>query len=55
MIALFADFGHEGPYTGQVLAVLQQTAPGVAAIPLFADAPAGLPKPGAYLLTAYSA
>jgi S-adenosylmethionine hydrolase len=55
MIVLFTDFGLEGPYTGQVLAVLQQTAPDVAAIPLFADAPAGQPKPGAYLLAAYSA
>src|ERR1700686_4272089 len=54
MIVLFTDFGLDGPYTGQVLAVLQQTAPGVAAIPLFADAPAGQPKPGAYLLAAYS-
>jgi S-adenosyl-L-methionine hydrolase (adenosine-forming) len=55
MIVLFTDFGLEGPYTGQVLAVLQQTAPGIVAIPLFADAPAGQPKPSAYLLAAYSA
>jgi S-adenosyl-L-methionine hydrolase (adenosine-forming) len=55
MIVLFTDFGLEGPYTAQVLAVLQQTAPGVAAIPLFADAPARQPKPSAYLLAAYSA
>src|ERR1700675_4577402 len=55
MIVLFTDFGLEGPYTGQVLAVLQQTAPGVATIPLVADAPAGQPKPSAYLLAAYSA
>ncbi len=55
MIVLFTDFGLAGPYTGQMLAVLQQDAPGVAAIPLFADAPAGQPKPSAYLLAAYAA
>jgi len=55
MIALFTDFGLEGPYTGQVMAVLHQTAPTVTAIPLFADAPAGQPKPAAYLLAAYAA
>jgi S-adenosyl-L-methionine hydrolase (adenosine-forming) len=55
MIVLFTDFGLEGPFTGQVLAVLQQAAPGVAVISLFADAPAGQPKPSAYLLAAYSA
>jgi S-adenosyl-L-methionine hydrolase (adenosine-forming) len=54
MIALFTDFGIEGPYTGQVLAVLQQNAPGVPAISLFADAPTGQPKPAAYLLAAYA-
>ena len=55
MIVLFTDFGLAGPYTGQVNAVLQQTAPGVPVIPLFADAPAGQPKPAAYLLAAYAA
>jgi|SRR5580704_567092 S-adenosylmethionine hydrolase len=55
MIVLFTDFGLDGPYTGQVLAVLHQAAPGVAAISLFADAPAGQPKPSAYLLAAYAA
>jgi S-adenosylmethionine hydrolase len=54
MIVLFTDFGLDGPYTGQVNAVLQQTAPGVPVIQLFADAPAGLPKPAAYLLAAYA-
>src|SRR5512133_3015459 len=29
MIVLFTDFGLEGPYTGQMTAVLQQTAPAV--------------------------
>ncbi len=55
MIVLFTDFGLAGPYTGQVNAVLQQSAPGVPVIQLFADAPAGQPKPAAYLLAAYAA
>ena len=54
MIVLFTDFGLAGPYTGQVNAVLQQSAPGVPVIQLFADAPAGQPKPAAYLLAAYA-
>jgi S-adenosyl-L-methionine hydrolase (adenosine-forming) len=53
MIVLFTDFGLEGPYTGQVKAVLYRTAPGVPVIELFADAPVGRPKPAAYLLAAY--
>jgi S-adenosylmethionine hydrolase len=55
MIVLFTDFGLAGPYTGQVQAVLQQAAPGVPVISLFADAPAAQPKPAAYLLAAYAA
>jgi S-adenosylmethionine hydrolase len=55
MIVLFTDFGPAGPYTGQVEAVLHQVAPGVPAVSLFADAPAGQPKPAAYLLAAYAA
>jgi S-adenosylmethionine hydrolase len=53
MIVLFTDFGLEGPYTGQVKAILDRTAPGVPVVDLFADAPAGKPKPAAYLLAAY--
>ncbi len=53
MIVLFTDFGLEGPYTGQVKAVLYRTAPGVPIVELFADAPAGRPKPAAYLLATY--
>jgi S-adenosyl-L-methionine hydrolase (adenosine-forming) len=53
MIVLFTDFGLEGPYTGQVKAVLYRTAPGVPVVDLFADAPAHRPKPAAYLLAAY--
>lgn len=55
MIVLFTDFGLEGPYTGQMSAVLQQIAPAVPGISLFADLPPGKPKPAAYLLAAYSA
>lgn len=55
MIVLFTDFGLSGPYTGQVNAVLRQAAPEIPVIQLFADAPAGQPKPCAYLLAAYAA
>lgn len=55
MIVLFTDFGLEGPYTGQVQAVLLRDAPGVPVVSLFADAPAGQPRPAAYLLAAYAA
>jgi S-adenosylmethionine hydrolase len=54
MIVLFTDFGLQGPYTGQMKAVLHQMAPGVPIIDLFADAPAGNPKASAYLLAAYT-
>ncbi len=54
MIVLFTDFGLAGPYTGQVLAVLQRAAAEVPALSLFADAPAGEPRPCAYLLAAYA-
>jgi S-adenosylmethionine hydrolase len=54
MIALFTDFGLHGPYTGQMKAVLNQMAPGLPVIDLFADAPAGNPRASAYLLAAYA-
>jgi S-adenosyl-L-methionine hydrolase (adenosine-forming) len=54
MIVLFTDFGLAGPYTGQTLAVLQQMAPRVPAVSLFADAPSARPQPSAYLLAAYA-
>jgi hypothetical protein len=54
MIVLFTDFGLHGPYTGQMKAVLNQTAPGVPIIDLFADAPVGNPKASAYLLAVYA-
>ena len=55
MIALFTDFGLHGPYTGQMKAVLYETAPGIPVIDLFADAPVGNPRASAYLLAAYAA
>jgi S-adenosylmethionine hydrolase len=54
MIVLFTDFGLQGPYTGQMKAVLHQMAPGMPVIDLFADAPVGNPKASAYLLAAYA-
>ena len=54
MIVLFTDFGLQGPYIGQMKAVLHQMAPGIPAIDLFADAPVGNPKASAYLLAVYA-
>jgi len=54
-IVLFTDFGLAGPYTGQMKAVLRRAAPASDVIDLFADAPAGNAKAGAYLLAAYAA
>jgi len=54
MIVLFSDFGFQGPYTGQMKAVLHQMVPGMPAIDLFADAPVGNPKASAYLLADYA-
>jgi len=53
VIILFTDFGLEGPYVGQMKAVLHREAPGVPIIDLFSDAPAHKPKAAAYLLAAY--
>ena len=53
MIVLCTDFGLEGPYTGQVKAVLARAAPGVPVVDLFADLPPFRPQAAAYLLVAY--
>ncbi len=53
MIVLFTDFGLEGPYVGQIKAVLHREAPGAPVIDLFHDAPAHAPELAAYLLAAY--
>lgn len=55
MIVLFTDFGLEGPYTGQVQAVLQQQAPGVPVINLFSDLAPFEIQGAACLLPAYAA
>ena len=55
MIVLFTDFGLEGPYCGQLEAVLQQQAPGVPVIRLFSDLPTFDIRGAAYLLPAYAA
>ncbi len=52
MIMLFTDFGYEGPYVGQMKAVLAREAPTVTAIDLMHDAPAHNPQAAAYLLAA---
>jgi S-adenosyl-L-methionine hydrolase (adenosine-forming) len=54
VIVLFTDFGLEGPYTGQIKAVLHQAAPFVPVIDLFADAPTCNARAAAYLLAAYA-
>lgn len=54
MIVLFTDFGLEGPYTGQMKAVLLRDAPDVPVVDLFADAPTANPKAAAYLLAAHA-
>jgi S-adenosylmethionine hydrolase len=55
MIVLFTDYGLEGPYTGQVQAVLHQQAHGVSVINLFSDlAPCDV-QGAASLLPAYTA
>ena len=53
MIVLFTDFGLEGPYVGQMKAVLHRDAPGVPIIDLFSDAPAFDIAAAAHLLAAY--
>lgn len=52
MILLFTDFGWNGPYVGQMKAVLQQRAPGIPIIDVMHDAAAFNPKANAYLLNA---
>jgi S-adenosyl-L-methionine hydrolase (adenosine-forming) len=55
MIVLCTDFGLEGPYTGQVKAVLARAAPAVPVVDLFADLPPFRPQGAGYLLAAYGA
>lgn len=52
MIFLFTDFGYEGPYVGQMKAVLQRAAPDVPVVDIMHDAPVWNPRHAAYLLAA---
>lgn len=52
MIALFTDFGPNGPYVGQVKAVLVREAPAIPVIDLMNDVPPFNPRAAAYLLPA---
>ncbi|GAB6043046.1 SAM hydrolase/SAM-dependent halogenase family protein [Endothiovibrio diazotrophicus] len=53
-IVLFTDFGIEGPYLGQMKAVLYRGAPALPVIDLFVDAPSYDPRCSAYLLAPYA-
>jgi hypothetical protein len=52
MILLFTDFGYDGPYVGEMKAVLADLAPAVPVVDLMHDAPVHDPKAAAYLLAA---
>jgi len=52
MLVLYDDFGWEGPYVGQVKAVLAHLAPGIPVLDLMHDAPAFEPRASGYLLAA---
>ena len=52
MILLYTDFGYEGPYVGQMKAVLRRLAPDVPAVDIMHDAPVWNPRAAAYLLAA---
>lgn len=53
MIVIATDFGCEGPYSGQMRAVLMREAPAVPVVDLFCNLPAYEVKAAAYLLAAY--
>ncbi|MBO6520442.1 MAG: SAM-dependent chlorinase/fluorinase [Rhodospirillales bacterium] len=52
MIVTFTDFGSDGPYMGQMRAVLRTGAPDQDVIDLMVDAPAFNPRAASYLLAA---
>jgi hypothetical protein len=54
MIAIFTDFGVQGPYLGQMRAVLLTQAPAVPVVDVFPDLPPFHVQAAAYLLPAYS-
>lgn len=51
-VCLFTDFGHDGPYIGQMKAALYRCQPQVPVIDLMADAPSFQPQAAAYLVAA---
>ena len=51
-IALFTDFGFEGPYVGQMKSAISRVAPNIPVIDLMHDVPAQDVKSAAYLLAA---
>ena len=54
MITLFTDFGIQGPYTGQLRAVLLDLCPEIPHLELFSDLPVQNVRASAYLLPAYT-
>lgn len=52
MLTLFTDFTEQGPYAGQMQAVLHQLAPEQPVVTLMHDAPSMNPRAAAYLLAA---
>lgn len=54
IVALCTDFGGDGPYVGQMRAVLHQHAPHACVIDLFCNLPAYNTAAAAYLLPAYA-
>ena len=52
MILLYTDFGYEGPYVGQMKAVLHRLAPETPVVDVMHDAPVWNPRAAAYLLAA---
>lgn len=52
MILLYTDFGYDGPYVGQMKAVLRRSAPDVPVVDIMHDAPMWDPCKAAYLLAA---
>lgn len=55
MIGLLTDFGGEGPYVGEMLAVLAREAPAIPAVSLMWDLPRFRPHLAAYLVAALAA
>jgi len=52
ILQLFTDFGADGPYVGQMTAVLLRHAPNIPVVSMLADAPTGNVRASAYLLAA---